>query len=188
MQRRTRTSSANLTVSPDTQLGKKSRSLRLRQHPAGAGREPLRGKPIRYLAPYESVAEDFWNHELGKCRPTHACTRCCSAALRGAGEAQDVGQARQGCVHRTYVAHLLDSAEVGALQRARNRQVAHSPHAAEDHRNASTEAFGVEQNGVSDPAHVSVPGADGTVFETQRIADWSGSFLGSGSITILVLQ
>ena len=78
-----------------------------------------------------------------------------------AGEVQNVGQARQGCVHRTRAAHLLASAEVGALQCARNRQAAHSPHATEDHRNASTEAFGVEQNGVSDPAHVSVPGADG---------------------------
>jgi len=74
-------------------------------------------------------------------------------------------------VRRTRVAHPLASAEVGALQRTRNRQAAHSPHAAEDHRNASTEAFVVEQNGVSDSVHVSVFGVDGIVFEAQRIPD-----------------
>jgi hypothetical protein len=35
--------------------------FRLRQCPMDAERYPLRGKPIRYLAPYESVAEDDWN-------------------------------------------------------------------------------------------------------------------------------
>jgi len=81
-------------------------------------------------------------------------------------------------VRRTRVAHPLASAEVGALQRTRNRQAAHSPHAAEDHRNASTEAFVVEQNGVSDSVHVSVFGVDGIVFEAQRIPDLVWQFLG----------
>jgi|YNPNPStandDraft_1061719.scaffolds.fasta_scaffold14842_3 hypothetical protein len=35
--------------------------LRLHHRPVGVERYPLRGKPIRYLAPYESVAEDDWN-------------------------------------------------------------------------------------------------------------------------------
>jgi len=35
--------------------------FRLHQCPMDAERYPLRGKPIRYLAPYESVAEDDWN-------------------------------------------------------------------------------------------------------------------------------
>lgn len=32
-----------------------------RRKPEGAERYPLRGKPVRYVAPYESVAEDEWS-------------------------------------------------------------------------------------------------------------------------------
>lgn len=35
--------------------------LSLGRKQAGVERYPLRGKPIRYLAPFESVAENDWN-------------------------------------------------------------------------------------------------------------------------------
>ena len=43
--------------------GQKVEIIILGPHPrsVGAERYPLRGKPIRYLAPFESVAEEDWN-------------------------------------------------------------------------------------------------------------------------------
>jgi hypothetical protein len=35
--------------------------LKLQPNPVGSERYPLRNKPIRYLAPYESVAEEDWD-------------------------------------------------------------------------------------------------------------------------------
>ncbi|MEW6666601.1 MAG: hypothetical protein AB1512_15450 [Thermodesulfobacteriota bacterium] len=33
----------------------------LRPEPAGNNRYPLRGKPIRYTAPFESISEEDWD-------------------------------------------------------------------------------------------------------------------------------